>query len=146
MIYTLDTNVWIDALRHPRELDRLKGFLAWALPATTLSTVVVAELLAGARSEEARRALDSDVLEPFARRGRLIAPSVAAWRRAGVLLGTLGPRRAHAGWQNDVLLACTARELGWTLITRDADLVGLAKQIRGLRVEVPYPRHQAGTT
>jgi len=49
VIYTLDTNVLVDALRQPPELDRLKAFLSWALPSTVLSSVVVTELTAGAR-------------------------------------------------------------------------------------------------
>ena len=31
MIYTLDTNVLVDALRQPTELDYLKAFLTWSL-------------------------------------------------------------------------------------------------------------------
>lgn len=139
MIYTLDTNLWSDALRQPAELERLKGFLSWALPQTTLASVVAAELLAGARTEVARRVLEADVLDAFERRGRLRAPSVAAWRRVGVLLGELGARRGGAGWQNDLLLACMAREHGWVLITRDADFGCLRKHVRGLQIQGPYP-------
>lgn len=140
MTYTLDTNLWIDALRQPADLDRLKDFLSWALPQTTLASVVAAELLAGARTEAARRTLEAEVLEPFARRGRLRAPSVEAWHRTGILLGELGLPRAHAGWQNDLLLASMAREHGWVLLTRDADFSGLRQHIRGLQIQPPYPR------
>ena len=140
MIYTLDTNLWVDALRQPAELDRLKGFLNWALPQTALASVVAAELLAGARTEAARRALEAEVLEPFARRGRLQAPSVEAWRRTGILLGELRLPRGHAGWQNDLLLASMAREHGWVVLTRDADFSWLRQYIRGLQIQPPYPR------
>ncbi|HYN81712.1 MAG TPA: PIN domain-containing protein [Gemmatimonadaceae bacterium] len=58
MIYTLDTNVFVDALRQPLDLDRLKAFLNWALPSTVLSSIVAAELMAGARTDKARRVLD----------------------------------------------------------------------------------------
>lgn len=143
MIYTLDTNLWIDGLRQSAELERLKGFLSWALPHTVLASVVAAELLAGARTETARRVLEAEVLAPFERRGRLQAPSVAAWRRAGVLLGQLGPRRAGAGWQNDLLLACMAREHGWVLVTRDRDFRELRGSIRGLQIQAPYPRRSS---
>lgn len=50
MIYTLDTNVLIDALRRPADLAALKVFLDWALPLMALSSVVASELLAGART------------------------------------------------------------------------------------------------
>ena len=53
MIYTLDTNVLIDAMRYPSEMVLLKAFLEWALPHTVLSSVVASELLAGARTETA---------------------------------------------------------------------------------------------
>jgi len=43
VIYTLDTNVVVDALRQSHELDRLKASLSWALPATVLSSIVAAE-------------------------------------------------------------------------------------------------------
>ncbi|MDP9179717.1 MAG: PIN domain-containing protein [Gemmatimonadota bacterium] len=93
MIYTLDTNVFVDALRQPLDLDRLKAFLNWALPATVLSSIVAAELTAGARTDKARRVLDEVFLEAFERRGRVIAPSSEAWSRTGAILARIG-----AGW------------------------------------------------
>ncbi len=135
MIYTLDTNVLVDALRQPAELDRLKAFLSWALPFTVLSSVVVAELTAGARSPKAREALDRQFLEPFERRGRILAPSAAAWRRAAVVAGA-APTANRLG---DVLLACQAREFGWTVVTRDADFAAIRRSVGGLKVAVPFP-------
>jgi predicted nucleic acid-binding protein len=49
VIYTLDTNVLVDALRQPVELDRLKAFSSWVLPTTVLSSVVVVALKCQAR-------------------------------------------------------------------------------------------------
>ena len=139
MIYTLDTNVVVDALRQPPELDRLKSFLSWALPSTVLSSVVAAELAAGARTDRARRALDDAVLAPFDRRGRIVAPSVAAWRRTGTLLARAGATGLTASRQNDALLATQARERGWVVVTRDRDLHALRSLISGLQVAAPYP-------
>ncbi len=139
MIYTLDTNVVVDALRQSRELDRLKAFLSWALPATVLSSIVAAELAAGARSDRARRVLNDAVLAPFDRRGRIVAPSVAAWRRTGALLARSGATGLSASRQNDVLLATQAREGGWVVVTRDHDLQALRPLISGLHVAAPYP-------
>lgn len=139
MIYTLDTNVLVDALRQPHELDRLKGFLSWALPSTVLSSVVAAELAAGARTDRARRVLDDAVLAPFDRRGRIVAPSVAAWRRTGAVLARTGTTGLTANRQNDVLLATQARERGWVVVTRDHDLHALRPSIHGLQVVAPYP-------
>lgn len=139
MIYTLDTNVVVDALRQAAELDRLKAFLSWALPSTVLSSVVAAELTAGARTDQARRVLDDAVLAPFDRRGRILAPSVAAWRRAGALFARTGAARLTASHQNDALLAVQARERGWVVVTRDHDLQTLRPLISGLHVAAPYP-------
>jgi predicted nucleic acid-binding protein len=139
VIYTLDTNVVVDALRQSHELDRLKAFLSWALPATVLSSIVAAELAAGARTDRARRVLDDAVLAPFDRRGRIVAPSVAAWRRTGALLARSGATGLTASRQNDVLLAAQAREGGWVVVTRDHDLRALRPLISGLQVAAPYP-------
>jgi predicted nucleic acid-binding protein len=139
VIYTLDTNVFVDALRQPAEMDRLKTFLSWALPTTVLSSVVVAELAAGVRTDRARRALDEAVLAPFERRGRIVAPSTAAWRRTGTLLANSVGARLTASRQNDTLLAAQARERGWVVVTRDRDLSALRPLVGGLQVMAPYP-------
>lgn len=139
MIYTLDTNIFIDALRHPPELDCLKAFLSWALPSTVLSSIVAVELTAGARSAKARRLLDDALLAAFERRARIIAPTAAAWRRTGAVLARTGAAGTSASRQNDVLLAVQAREQGWTIVTRDADFRALRPHVRGLQVIAPFP-------
>ncbi|MCR4340765.1 MAG: type II toxin-antitoxin system VapC family toxin [Gemmatimonadaceae bacterium] len=139
MIYTLDTNVFVDALRQPSELEHLKTFLNWALPSTVLSSIVAAELTAGARTGEARRVLDHVFLEAFERRGRIVAPSAAAWRRAGALLTRVETAGLGASRQNDALLAVQARERGWMVVTRDRDFQTLRTLVSGLRVAAPFP-------
>jgi len=134
VIYTLDTNIVVDALRQPADLDRLKAFLSWALPSTVLSSVVAAELTVGARTPKARDVLDQAFLAPFERRGRILAPSNAAWRRAAHLRGV-----ASGNAFNDALLACQSREYGWTLLTRDADFGALRRTVSGLKVAAPFP-------
>lgn len=140
MIFTLDTNVIVDALRQPAELDRLKAFLSWALPSTVLSSIVAAELTAGTRTVKARRALDHLLLGAFERRDRVVAPSTPAWRRMGVIVGQIGPTGLSASRQNDALLAVQAREWGWTLITRDRDFETLRPHVRGLKLSAPFPQ------
>jgi predicted nucleic acid-binding protein len=139
VIYTLDTNVVVDALRQADELDRLKAFLSWALPSTVLSSIVAAGLTAGARTNGARRVLDDAVLAPFDRRGRIVAPSVAAWRRTGTLVARAGAAGLTASRQNDALLAAQACERGWVVVTRDHDFQMLRELISGLQVAAPYP-------
>lgn len=139
MIYTLDTNVVVNALRQAPELDRLKSFLSWALPWTVLSSVVAAELTAGARTDRARRVLDGEFLDAFGRRSRILAPSVAAWRRTGAIVAHIGAAGLSASRQNDMLLAIQARERGWVLVTRDRDFEALRPLVTGLRVVAPFP-------
>lgn len=139
MIYTLDTNVIIDALRQPPELDRLKSFLGWALPSTVLSSVVVTELIAGARTPRAREVLEGQFLDPFERRGRILAPTEAAWRRTAAVVGPA----PSANRLSDVLLACQAREFGWTIVTRDTDFSAIRKSVAGLKVATPFPARPA---
>ena len=139
MIYTLDTNVFVDALRQPLDLDRLKAFLNWALPATVLSSIVAAELTAGARTNKARRVLDDVFLEAFERRGRVIAPSSEAWSRTGAILARIGAAGISASRQNDALLAVQARERGWVVVTRDRDFQMLRPLVAGLQVASPFP-------
>ncbi len=139
MIYTLDSNVVIDAVRQPDSMVQLKAFLEWALPYTALTSVVVLELLRGARTHEARAFLEAQIIGPFARRRRIVAPSIAAWTRTGTLLGQLDVKPESISVQNDVLIACTARELGWVVITKDRDLFRLRTDISGLRVHAPFP-------
>ncbi|MEP6620923.1 MAG: type II toxin-antitoxin system VapC family toxin [bacterium] len=140
MIYTLDTSILIDALRRPADMLLLKEFFEWALPRTALSSVVASELLAGARTETARRLVERDLLGAFERRGRILAPSASAWSKTGLVLGRAATASIGASWQNDLLLAHTAREFGWTLITRDKDFARVRPLVKGLRIEAPFPR------
>jgi predicted nucleic acid-binding protein len=139
VIYTLDTNVFVDAFRQDEARDRLKHFLEWALRTCVLSSVVAAELLQGSRTDAERRGLDDDVLSVFRRRDRIVAPSREAWYRTGTLTGRGGAHPISASWQNDVLIAHQARESGWTVITRDRDFDVLRKEIAGLRAVAPFP-------
>ncbi len=139
MIYTFDTNSLVDALRRPADLEHLKEFLNWALPQTALSSVVASELLAGARTESARRLVERELLGAFERRSRIIAPSPEAWAKTGLQRGQSSGGTVGALSQNDLLLAYTARELGWCIITRDTDFRRIRAQVKGLQVQAPYP-------
>ena len=89
----------------------------------------------GARTAKAREALEQQFLAPFDRRGRILAPSASAWRRAAFA----GGAAPSASRLSDVLLACQAREFGWTIVRRDADFTAIRKSITGLKVAVPFP-------
>jgi predicted nucleic acid-binding protein len=136
--YVLDTNVLIDALNVPAQLEALLGFLRWALPATYLSAIVVHELAAGTTPVRQRALLEQHVTGSFARRGRVFAPSVEAWHRAGRLIAG-GHRVSTPARLNDLLLAVSSREAGITIISNDRGVRHLTRIVAGLRVLPPFP-------
>lgn len=136
--YALDTNILIDALNLPAQLEALLGFLGWALPSTYLSAVVIHELAAGTTTLRQRALLDQQITGPFARRGRVFAPSTAAWHRAGKIVEQGHPISTPAGL-NDLLLAVSCREAGLIVVTNDRGLRRLTRVVRGLAVVSPFP-------
>ena len=145
MKYTLDTNVFIDGFRSEEAQAEIFAFFTRALPFTYLSAVVMQELAAGARTADAAREVQRGVFEPFERRGRVFAPSSAAFAESGRVLAALAARE---GWQrlaqkpslvNDALIAASCREQGITLITNDGDFKRLAPFVRGFRHAAPWP-------
>jgi len=130
--YLLDTNIWIRALRDRAAQESLQRFHQIHGPGEYMSSIVAHELRAGVRSTVHRRKLERNILDGFARMGRVITPSDNAWQRAGDLLATLARQdglevsRTAKSFGNDVLLALSCRESGITLITenrRDFDRI-----------------------
>lgn len=114
----LDTNVYIDWMNAGAHEAAVVG------PGLVrhLSAVVLMELDAGATTLAARRVV-KQLGDTFAKVDRLAAPSLSAYRRAGTVLRSLHARGRdvrRASLVNDVLIALTARDLGATVITRDA--------------------------
>ena len=66
-------------------MQRLRSAYA---PFEHLSAVVAQELRSGARSAQAATLLQRHVFDALERRGRIFAPTVAGWKRAGVVLVT----------------------------------------------------------
>lgn len=120
--YTVDTNLYIDALRTPEGNAALLAFHAAYAPFEYLSAVVVQELRAGVRGRAATK-LESAIVAPFERRSRLITPSYAAWKESGrVLAELIGPAvwdSVPRSFVNDVLLAMSCRESGIVLVTNN---------------------------
>jgi predicted nucleic acid-binding protein len=143
--YVLDANCYIDASRMSDELASLSQFISWAVPGLFLSSVVAAELRAGARTASDRRTLEKDILEPFIRRRRVLTPSAAAWDALGLTLATLrekeGLRLASVGRSCalDILLAYSARENGATLVTKNSRDISRIQQVFAFDHAVPYP-------
>lgn len=125
--YALDTNLFIDAFRNRQDEDQLVDFHRRHAPAEFLSAVVALELRAGVTSAADMKKLQRNILAPFETRGRVFAPSYAAWKRAGAALAELARRdglrlaEIPRGFYNDVLIAASCCEHGIRLVTRNVD-------------------------
>lgn len=145
MKFAFDTNIFVDGLRTETAQAEVLAFLERALPITYLSAVVVQELTAGARTEDAALEVERGIARPFERRRRVFVPSAAAFAASGRALAAVARRE---GWQrvdenpsllNDALIAASCREQGITLITRDRDFERLAPVLEGFRHVAPWP-------
>ena len=143
--YVIDTNVYIDGFAGRADGQALKSFLYTHLADTFLSAVVVQELRVGARTGAAAAALQAEVFAPFERRGRVFAPSAAAFKECGRVLVDLITKEkipyadTKPALVNDVLLGVSCREHGITLITNDTDFTLIRRHVRGMRVAAPWP-------
>ena len=96
------------------------------------SAVVLSELRRGARTREAQRLVEA--LYGLAR--TQWEPTAAEWWEAGRLIRKIGDaqrweRTKRRDFQNDVLIALTARRHGATIVTADrTDFELLAKELR----------------
>jgi len=112
----MDTNVYIDHWEHglyQETLDNLRR--AYII---RHSAVVLSELRRGARDRDAQRL----VARLFALATVRWEPSVADWWEAGRLVRTIGDKRSwdinkRREFQNDALIALTARRYGATVVT-----------------------------
>jgi predicted nucleic acid-binding protein len=143
--YVLDTNCFIEASRNKAAAATLAEFSARAAPFSHLSSVVAAELTAGAPHLKARQALEQEVLGPYQRRGRVIAPSRASWEILGRALSELAwnegleLRRMPRGFMLDILIAHSCRENGAVLISRNARDFQRINRIFAFDWMLPFP-------
>lgn len=144
--YVLDTNIYIDAIRDPDNEQALATFLERNTPMTYMSAVVVQELRAGVFTDTQARALQDGIFSAFERRGRIAAPSPGAFKECGRILAALFRhdgvpcRERPRSLVNDILIAITCRENGFTLITADDDFKTIRLHLRGFAYVPPWPR------
>lgn len=144
--YVLDTTLFVRAKRDRSWAEELAAFYRAFLPVTFLHAIVVQELLLGAVDPRRGRALYADYVAPFERRGRILTPSYASWRRSGEVVAALGHRRRLSpggfsrSFLTDVLLAVSCREAGVVLVTtNDADFRTI-RAVEPFRFAPPWPR------
>lgn len=143
--YVLDTNCYIDASRDPAALASLQEFIARAAPGIHVSSVVAAELLAGARSPKDRKVLEERVLGPFVRHDRILTPGAAAWNALARTLADLRDReglqlaQVSRGFAFDVLLAYSCKEYGMQLVTANERDMARIRRVFVFDYVAPYP-------
>ncbi len=130
----LDTNVYIDFWEKRMATETLAAIHAAFV--VRHSAVVLSELRRGARTQQARRVVES----LFRHATELWEPSPKNWWEAGKLIRDVGDEQTwdtnkRRAFQNDVLLALTARDKGALLVTSNrADFQKLERHV-GLRVQ-----------
>jgi predicted nucleic acid-binding protein len=143
--YILDTNLYVDAIRDAKAEHALAEFLERNAPMTHMSAVVMQELRAGAVTDGQARALQGGIFDAFERRERIVGPSVAAFKECGRVLAELfrddgvSYRERPRSLVNDILIAITCRENGFTLLTADGDFKTLRPHVKGFTYLPPWP-------
>jgi predicted nucleic acid-binding protein len=130
----LDTNVYIDFWEKGLHAQSVQAIHAAFVVRHT--AVVLSELRRGARTQQARRTVEA----LFRLATAVWEPSAGDWWAAGKLIRDVGDQQ---GWdihkrrefQNDALLALTARREGALLVTSNRSDFRLIERRLGLRVQ-----------
>jgi len=143
MPFVFDTNVAIQAARNRDERERFNSFLRARRGQVWLHATVWLELQVGGRHDDERAALDSFVA-PFLDTERVLVPSHDAWRHASRVLARLaddhGVDVRRSSTHHDALIAASARERGFTIVTSNlVDFQLMARYLSRLAFVGPYP-------
>lgn len=144
--WVLDTGVYVRASRDREARSALNTFHDRHYARTDLAATVWLELQMGVRDRSVQVEFDEWV-DTFIERDAVLVPSALAFQQAGRVLGTLSYvegldlDRVRPSFHYDVLLACTVREHGRTLVTDNAgDFTRIQRHLRGFRFTSPFPR------
>jgi len=144
--YVVDTNLYVEAITTDEGNAALSAFQRRSAPFLFQHSTIAQEILAGARDEADYREYSDDWVAPFEDLGRIITPSHATWTRAALIVARLVERRrlSPAGFSrsflNDCLIAASARDHGFVLVTRNtADFAVISQVERGIRYQPPWP-------
>jgi predicted nucleic acid-binding protein len=136
-----DTSVYLAVLRDETFARNFRPRYLRDIPRTHFSSVVVQELLAGARTPRHRRQAAS-LYEPFERARRIVTPSHLVWKETGTLVAALAEKapqfrsKISRGFLNDILIALSGRSVGATVVTRNGEDFRLIQQFRTFALEV----------
>ena len=140
-VLLFDTSVYITLLRDENFAREFRPRYLRGLPSTYCSSVVIEELLAGARTLRHRRQAAA-LYEPFERVRRIITPSHRIWKETGTVVATIAEQSPHLrdklsrGFLNDLLIALSGRSIGATVVTRNEEDFRLIRQFRKFSLEV----------
>lgn len=136
-----DTSVYIAILRDATFAQTFRPRYVRDIPFTHCSSVVIHELLAGARTPRQRRQAAS-LYEPFERVQRIVTPSHLVWKEAAAVVATVFEKvpqlrsKILHGLLNDILIALSGRAIGATVVTRNGEDFRLIQQYRPFTLEV----------
>ena len=143
--YVLDTNLYVRAFRSTEDAAELEVFCRDFAPAVHLSSIVLHELLVGARGQQKRSEIEDAIAGPLRRTRRILTPSHSAWSSAGSALARLAEyesielRKVPKSFVLDVLIAESCREYGTTLVTdNQADFQRIRRFVR-FEFRGPWP-------
>lgn len=123
--FVIDTNLYVEAITTDHGNAALTSFQRLFAPFLYQHSVVAQEILAGAHDEGAYRRYHEDWVGPFEELGRVITPSHDSWMRAARIMvrlverGTMSPGGFRRSFLNDCLIAASAREHGYVIVTRN---------------------------
>jgi predicted nucleic acid-binding protein len=144
--YILDTSLYIFATRDEKWNDELQAFYWSHAPFVYLHSVVAGELLAGSVDPGLERRTQERLIGPFEATGRVVAPGRGSWKRAGQIVARLvrekklSPQGIRRSFLNDCLIAASAREIGFVVVsdnTKDFDLI---RTVEPVDVVPPWPK------
>lgn len=124
----LDTNIYFALLFDPSALVEQRAMLGRTAPKMFLASVVLAELLQGARGEVARARIRR-MVRTLEHAGRVIAPTHDDWARAANVQGAIWdalPSLRNRTLLHDILIVLSARRVGALVVTenrRDFELI-----------------------
>lgn len=128
----IDTSVYVRAIRQGRDGSTGMHLIEW-FPRTYLASVVSAELRAGVRSARGLQEV-LNFTDAFGRVGRVVTPTAQSWNQAGDILARIARTRPDLSdavrylW-NDALIALSARQVGATVVTENADDFALLREV-----------------
>ena len=138
--HLIDSDLYIDLIQSKTTLPILRELYENDAPGIYFSSIVIQELLAGARGPRARTQVET-LYRPFERAGKIVTSTHSQWKDTGDMLAkalTMRPdlKNKLPTLVNDCLLALSARSIGSTLYTRNRDDFMVLKRLRAFNLVV----------